>query len=101
MKITLRIKVDGIKHLSNSIPEFVPENAEYYWDDIEILPIKEFNNGICEEVKEGEEDFWSIYLHQLNGGLECIADLKTKKEAEKLAELIENASNYRVYSKST
>ena len=100
MEIIFRIEVDGIKCLSNNIPEFLPESAESYWDDIEILPIKELNNGICEEVKEGEEDFWSVYLHQINGGLECIADLKTKREAEKLAKLIENAANYRVYSKS-
>lgn len=99
MEIIFKIKVDGMRQDSANLPEFIPENAEFYWDDIEILPIKNLRNGACEEVKEGEEDFWSVYLHQLNGGLECIADLKNKKEAEKLVKLIENAANYRVYAK--
>jgi hypothetical protein len=100
MKIILKIKVDGMMQNSTNLPEFIPENAEFYWEDIEILPIKELKNGVCEEVKEGEEDFWSVYLHQLNGGLECVADLRTKEEAQKLTKLIENAANYRVYSKT-
>lgn len=33
-------------------------------------------------------DFWSVYLHRKEGGVECIADLRTKKEAEELAELL-------------
>ena len=100
MEIILKIEVDGIRKLNRNFPEFIPESANSYWNNIEILPMKELENGICEEVVESKEDFWSVYLHQLNGGLECIADLKTKQEAEKLAKLIENAANYRVYSKS-
>jgi hypothetical protein len=100
MEIIFKIDVSGIIHVKKNIPEFFPENAEFYWDCLEILPIKKLENEVSEEVEEGKEDFWSVYLHQLNGGLECIADLKTKEEAEKLAKLIKNAANYRVYSKS-
>ena len=100
MDIIIKIDVDGIRQMSKNIPEFIPDNAQSYWDDIEILPIKELSSGICEEVKEGNKDFWSVCLHQLSGGLEFIADVKTKNGADKLAELIENASTYRVFSKS-
>lgn len=100
MELIIKIEVEEIKKLQKNIPEFIPESAESYWDNIEILPIKQFENGICDEVNEGEEDFWSVYLHQLNGGLECVADLTTKQEAIQFANLLENASNYRVYSKS-
>ena len=97
MEINFKIEIDGIKPI---VSEFLPQNAVSYWDDIEIHPIKELENGVCETVEAGEEDFWSVYLHQLVGGVKCVADLKTKQQATKLAELIINAANYRVYSKS-
>lgn len=101
MNITVKVKVDGKRKLCRDIPEFIPEAAESYWDDIEIYPVNEIEKGVCETTEEGGEDFWSVYFHQLNGGLKCVADLNTKEEAKKLAELFENASNYRVYSKSS
>lgn len=68
----------------------MPQSGASYWDEIEIQPVKELGNGVCETVNEGDEDFWSVYLHQLNGGVKCVADLKSKQQAKKLAELIEN-----------
>ena len=100
MEIIIKIGFKRDIQRAKDIPCFIPEEAESYWDDIEIHPVKEIESGICETIEEGNEDFWSVYLHQLNGGLKCIADLSTKKNAKKLAELIWNAANYRVYSKS-
>lgn len=100
MEIIIKINVSEISGIKKKIPEFFPENAEFYWDYLEILPIKETENEICEEVEEGQENFWSVCLHQLSGEMEFLADLKTKEDAEKLKKLIENASNYRVFSKS-
>jgi len=99
MNITVKIEVDGERQLCRGIPEFIPEAAESYWDDIELHAVKEIKKGVCETTEEGDEDFWSVYFHQINGGLKCVADLNTKEEAKKLAQLLENASNYRVYSK--
>ncbi|MBW6537389.1 MAG: hypothetical protein K0B11_20440 [Mariniphaga sp.] len=101
MQVDIKIDIKEDSQNPMDIPEFIPEAAESYWDDIEIQPVKEIEKGIVETVEEGKEDFWSIYLHQLGGGLKCIADLKTKLEAKKLAKLIWNATNYRVYSKSS
>jgi hypothetical protein len=100
MKIIFKIDFSEISDIKKKIPEFFPENAEFYWDYLEILPMKELENEFYEEVEEGQENFWSIYLHQLSGELECLADLKTKEEAVKLKKMIENTSNYRVFSKS-
>ena len=99
MEITFKFKVNGIEQLNRDVPKFVPDAAKSHWDYIEIHPVREVENGIYETTDEGYEDFWSVYLHQLNGGIKCVADLNSKIEAIKLAELFENASNYRVYSK--
>ena len=80
--------------------KFIPEEAETNWDEIEINPIVEDENGYCEVVDEGEELFWSVYLHQLNGGVKCIADLPTKEDALKFSQLINSLFKTRMrYSK--
>jgi len=64
----------------NKVLQFIPEEAKSNWDAFEIHPIVEDENGFCEVTSEGNESFWSIYLHQVNGGLKCIADLPTKND---------------------
>ncbi|MGC9353170.1 MAG: hypothetical protein ACP5D9_04990 [Mariniphaga sp.] len=58
----VNIKIDFKEDTQNpkDIPEYIPEEAKFYWDDIEIHPVKEIEKGIVETVEEGEEDFWSI-----------------------------------------
>ncbi len=51
--------------------KFIPEEAKSKWDAIEIHPIFEDEYGYCEVTSEGQESFWSVYLHQTNGGLRC------------------------------
>ncbi len=83
---------------SIEFPEFYPNQALSPWNDIEVHPIIELEEGVCEVIQEGKESFWSVYLHQLDGGIKCIADVKSKIEAEILAELIHNCSNTRIHS---
>lgn len=76
-----------------------PQN-KYNWDNIEVSPVSveleeieegklvETDASVCEE---GEEDFWSVYLHQVEGVADCIADLPTKELATNLADLLKNA----------
>lgn len=75
----------------NEVLHFIPEEAKSNWDAIEIHPIIEDENGYCEVVDEGEESFWSVYLHQINGGVRCIADLPTKNDALKFKQLLKEA----------
>ena len=76
--------------------DFVPDAALSTWDDIEIQPVFCNDNGNCEVCDEGQESFWSVYLHQVGGGVQCVADLPTQELAEKLASLLKNASDYRL-----
>lgn len=75
--------------------KFIPEEANSKWDEIEIHPIFEDENGLCEVVDEGDEKFWSVYLHQVSGGLRCIADLPTKNDAIKFKQLLNEAFKMR------
>ena len=70
---------------------FVPDAAKTEWDDIEVSPVLE-EDGNCEVCEEGEETFWSVYLHQVTGGVQCVADLPTKELAYALASLIQESS---------
>lgn len=69
-----------------------PEGAKALWDNIEIFGCKEDTGGSTYPV-DGDElpDFWTVYLHQVEGGIMAVADLPTKDHAEALAELIHNA----------
>ena len=100
MEIAIKVEINGRNQSSEKIPEFYFKGAESYWDDIEIHPVKEIEKGVCETTEKGDEDFCSVYFHQLSGGLKCVADVNTKEETKKLAALFDNAAKYRVYSKS-
>ncbi len=97
---SFELKTEFAKKNSVQYLKFIPEEADTNWDEIEINPIVEDENGYCEVVNEGEELFWSVYLHQLNGGVKCIADLPTKKDALKFSQLINSLTKTRIhYSK--
>lgn len=86
--------------------EFTPKAAEGHWDATEVDPVRQVMvDGkviACEVCNEGEEEFWSVYLHQREGGVQCVADVPTKKQAEDLAELIESAAeSYRAAAKGS
>lgn len=100
VKFSFELKRKSAKKNSVQYLKFIPEEAESKWDEIEINPIVEDENGYCEVVNEGEELFWSIYLHQLNGGVKCIADLPIKEDALKFSQLINSLAKTRIrYSK--
>jgi len=71
--------------------DFAPNSALDPWDDIEIQPVFCDEDGNCEVCNEGEQTFYSVYLHQVSGGVLCIADLPTLELAQNLASLIKNA----------
>lgn len=98
MKIYVSIELMSDVDDSMELPEFYPNQAMTPWNDIEVHPIIEIEKGVCEVIQEGMESFWSVYLHQLGGGVKCIADVRSKIEAEMLAELIHNCSNTRIHS---
>jgi hypothetical protein len=70
--------------------DFTPAAATTPWDSFEVSPVREEPDG-CEVCDKGEEDFWSVYLHQVEGGVACIADLPSEEHAEAIKQLLENA----------
>jgi len=70
---------------------FIPNAAVDRWNNIEIEGIKCDGQGNCEPVYNEPPDFYSVYLHQVEGGVQCIADVPTEQQAYDLANLIQNA----------
>lgn len=92
MKISFKFSFEGKNSFRKRKPvkvlQFIPEEAKTKWDAIEIYPIIEDEQGICEVTTKGQESFWSVYLHQVNGGVRCIADLPTENDALKFKQLL-------------
>ncbi len=75
------------------------------FDAIEVHPCKVIerveigtSGKFCDTIEQcepEEAEFWSVYVHFVGGGLDCIADCDTKGEADCLAELVERiATNF-------
>jgi hypothetical protein len=46
-------------------------------------------DGFCEVTDKPElADFWSVYCHQYEGGVQCIADFNTEEQANMFASLL-------------
>ena len=72
------------------LPSFydVDRKDKLEWTNTEVHGCKD--NGIfTEQVDDDEADFFSVYVRLSWGGLECIADLATRAQAEELARTIE------------
>jgi len=75
--------------------DIVPEAVPDQWDNVEVEAVTDLGDQI-ERCKEKDADFWSVYLHRVNAGVQCIADLPTKELAKNLAETIRKAvKNYK------
>lgn len=60
------------------------------WDDVEIHPFIEVEPGmyeVCEDVDKA--DIWSVYLHNVEGGIICIADFNSYEDAMKFANVLQ------------
>ncbi len=80
--------------------DFTPKAAKDKWDRVEIHPVVYLpeHHDCFEPCEDNDPDLycWSVYLHQIKGGIQCIADLPTRELAEQLAKLIKNASKSKV-----
>jgi hypothetical protein len=91
VKLSFEWKAKPKEKKDEKVLKFIPEEAASNWDEIEIYPIVEDENGFCDVTTEGKESFWSVYFHQIEGGVRCIADLPTKNDALKLKQLLTKA----------
>lgn len=72
---------------------FIPEAITGAWNAVEVWPVREEDGVTCVPCEEGQEHFWSVYVHLMEGGVTCVADLPDKAAAYALAELIERAGS--------
>lgn len=79
--------------LLNKLSFEYPQRLVEPWDNLEIAGCKQDNDGNVYRLDDATEepDFWTIYVHQVDGGVMAIADVPTEKHADDLAELINNA----------
>jgi hypothetical protein len=81
-----------------TLPEakFYPLAVPEKWDNIEIESVWDDGEGNVEVTDDPESiSYWSIYLHDVDGGVSCIADLTTEAEALVLKDLLTSAvKNY-------
>ena len=72
--------------------KFYPHEAGSKWDAIEIHPVYDDGEGNADICDEGQETYWSIYLHQAQGGLKCVADMPSKELAMDVKALIKEVT---------
>lgn len=74
---------------------FSPAGATTPWDTIEVEAIYDDGKSATpvEHLDSGDYpvSYHSLYLHQVDGGVACIADVPTEKHAEDLRRLIETS----------
>ena len=86
------VAVDSLKQANAIVPLFfLPDCVTF--DNIETSPIKQLED-CCEVCDKGEEDFWSVYLHNVEGGAVCVADVATEEQANALVELLKYTSTH-------
>lgn len=69
------------------------------YNGVEVSPVRKYEEDdttYCEVCKPDEADFWSVYLHRVSGGVECVADLPTEIEANALGDLLKAAMNLHI-----
>jgi len=71
--------------------------ANTKWDDVHVSGCKNFHaidhdDTWAEQVDDDQAEFWSVFLHDVNGGVFCVADVPTKKQALLLSHLILSAA---------
>ena len=83
--------IQGLKvEFSNMLDiNFLDDLTVEAFDKIEVWPVADLGDGQCETCEPEHADFYSVYVHLVEGGIQCIADLPTKKLADSLANLIE------------
>jgi len=70
------------------------------FDAVEVHPCQIIEKGtegkkdVVEQCEPEDADFWSVYIHLVSGGLECIADCVTEQEAETFKKFIDSVIQF-------
>lgn len=59
------------------------------YDGLEIHPVRDYDKSgdqtWCEVCEPHEAEFWSVYGHLIEGGVECLEDFETEGQADLFA----------------
>jgi hypothetical protein len=88
--------------MTRKLPTQQTQTAVPFWfyrlvefDGLEIHPVRECTEDdrftYCEPCSPEKADFWSVYGHLREGGVECFEDFKTEAEARAFAETLLSA----------
>jgi len=72
---------------SSSPPVLGDSGLPARFDAYEIHGVREYDDGngkYCEQVPDDQAEFWSLYGHIPDQGLDCIGDFKTREHAEEV-----------------
>lgn len=80
---------------SNEVNFNYPEAFNSQWDDIEIERCRTEFDGTTYPIHDDNDvlpgDFWSVYVHMVEGGVMCIADVPTEEMAIQLHDMLSRA----------
>lgn len=64
-----------------------PTDLTLRFDAIEVAPVIDTGNGSMERVTADHAyiDSWSVYLHNKDGGVQCLADCANEEDAMTVA----------------
>ncbi|WP_175908140.1 hypothetical protein [Burkholderia seminalis] len=78
-------------------------NAPGQFDAVEIHGVRQFTDAsnpaqTCCEVDDDNPSYFSVYLHCVDGGVACCADLPTHRKALRYAKAIARRYGWPVYN---
>jgi len=86
-------KITGIQIFTNITKDFIKTG----FDGFELHPCKVINgvdsilaeHEYIEQCEPNEAEFWSVYVHLVGAGLDCIADCENEQQAKNLIAFLE------------
>ena len=79
--------IDGV--IAVTFPEVLGE-----FDELEVHPCQQDDEGNVSVCEPEEADFWTVYYHLVDGGVDCVADFYTKEEAESFRKFLYSFARY-------
>ena len=85
-----------LRSLNLRFAQEVIQNQPSRFDAVEIHGVDDLGEGIVEVTESEAPDFWSVYLHQKEGGLECVGDHSNLSDARQYAMALSARYNWPV-----
>lgn len=93
---------DVVDSIDERYAEDIIDGKPHLYDAIEIHGIRNANNtddadGTCFEVDDENPEQFSLYLHIVSGGVECVGDFSTRELANQYADELSKRFEWKVH----